>query len=106
MQESVNILGTEYKIIIDNEMHRTIRDGRERRYAHEISLRPEADMLDNEATDKEKNLRFLEVGRHEIFHAFFDESGLEGYSEDEQLINWLSTQSPKIFKVFQELELI
>lgn len=106
MQESVNILVAEYKIIIDDELHRTDRDGTERRYAHEISLRPEADMLDGEARDSEKKQRFLEVGRHEIFHAFFDESGLEGYSEDEQLINWLAAQSPKIFKVFTELDLL
>lgn len=106
MRESVNILGAEYKIIIDNEMHRTKRDGAERRYAHEISLRPESDMLDGEARDSEKKQRFLEVVRHEIYHAFFDESGLDGYSEDEQLINWLAAQSPKIFKVFKELELL
>lgn len=106
MQESVNILGTEYQIIIDDEMHRTERDGTERRYLHEISLRPKADMLNSEATDYERALRFNEVGRHEILHAFFDESGLEGYSEDEQLINWLAVQSPKIFRAFTELELL
>ena len=106
MQESVNILGAEYRILIDEEMHRTERDGAERRYLHEISLRPKSDMLNSEATDYERALRFNEVGRHEILHAFFDESGLEGYSEDEQLINWLAVQSPKIFKVFTELELL
>lgn len=106
MQESVNILGTEYKIIIDDEMHRTERDGAERRYLHEISLRPKSDMLDGEATDHERALRFSEVGRHEILHAFFDESGLESYSQNEQLIDWLAVQSPKIFKVFTELELL
>lgn len=106
MQESVNILGAEYDISIDGEMCQTDRDGIEIRYSHKITLRPEADMLDREATDYEKKQRFLEVGRHEIFHAFFDESGLEGYSEDEQLINWLAIQSPKIFKVFTELELL
>lgn len=106
MQESVNILGAEYRIIIDDEMHQTERDGAERRYLHEISLRPKSDMLNSEATDYERALRFNEVGRHEILHAFFDESGLEGYSEDEQLINWLAVQSPKIFKIFAELDLL
>lgn len=106
MQESVNILGAEYRILIDEEMHRTERDGAKRRYLHEISLRPKSDMLDSEATDYERALRFNEVGRHEILHAFFDESGLEGYSEDEQLINWLAVQSPKIFKIFAELDLL
>lgn len=106
MQESVNILGTDYRIVIDKEMHRTNRDGAERKYSHEISLRPESDMLDSEATDYERKARFLEVARHEVFHAFFDECGLDDYSENEQLINWLASQSPKIFEVFKKLELL
>ena len=71
MRESVNILGTDYKIVIDGEMHRTDMDGAERKYSHEIALRPKSDMLDNQATDCERESRFNEVGRHEIFHAFF-----------------------------------
>ena len=49
------------------------------------------------------------VARHEIFHAFFGESGLRGnstYAENEELIDWLAIQSPKIFKVFKELDLL
>ena len=49
------------------------------------------------------------VLRHEVFHAFFGESGLRGsseYAEIEELIDWLAIQSPKIFKVFQELDIL
>ena len=49
------------------------------------------------------------VLRHEIFHAFFGESGLRSsseYAEIEELIDWLAIQSPKIFKVFQELGIL
>ena len=106
MQESVNILGAEYRISIDNEMHRTDRDGETKCYSHEIRLRPDADMLDDEATDCEKKLRAMETTRHELFHAFFRESGLDDYCQNEQLVDWLAIQSPKIFKVFTELELL
>ena len=55
-----------------------------------------------------------EVIRHEIFHAFFNESGLGQsafqyngpWSCNEEMIDWLAMQSPKIFKIFTELEII
>lgn len=103
MQESVNILGTEYSIVVDDEMHRTDRDGQANFYSKEIRIRPDTDMLENEGTEWEKKLRFMEVMRHEIFHTFFRESGLDDYCHNEQLVDWLAVQSPKIFKVFQEL---
>lgn len=54
-----------------------------------------------------------EILRHEIIHAFLYESGLDGssgYSENwatnEEMVDWFAIQSPKIFKVFKELELV
>lgn len=44
------------------------------------------------------------IFRHEIIHAFFFESGLEGYSRNEVLVEWLATQIPKIQQVFKSLE--
>lgn len=43
--------------------------------------------------------------RHELAHAFLYESGLEEYSNDETLVNWIAIQSYKIFKCFEKLEL-
>ena len=51
--------------------------------------------------------------RHEIFHAFLNESGLstsslevEGaWAKNEEMIDWLAIQSPKIYRVFQELDI-
>ena len=52
------------------------------------------------------------VIRHEIIHAFLFESGF-GYScehpqygHDETMIDWWAMQSPKIFKVFEQLNLL
>ena len=48
--------------------------------------------------------------RHEIIHAFLYESGLdwssvqsEAWATNEEMVDWFAIQSPKIFKVFQEL---
>jgi len=54
-----------------------------------------------------------QVVRHEIIHAFLTESGLESCSNkaeswatNEEMVDWFAIQSPKIFKVFNELKLM
>ena len=50
--------------------------------------------------------------RHEIVHAFFDESGLRDSSEridipwprNEELVDWLAIQGEKIYKAWEEAE--
>ena len=43
------------------------------------------------------------VKRHEIVHAFLDESGLEKYKNDELIVDWISKQFPKMMKVFSKV---
>lgn len=55
-----------------------------------------------------------EVLRHEIVHAFLSESGLRwnsndstnGWAENEEMVDWFAIQSPKIFKVYKELDIL
>ena len=54
-----------------------------------------------------------QVVRHEIIHAFLIESGLDSNSNsadswavNEEMVDWFAIQSPKIFKVFNELKLM
>lgn len=55
-----------------------------------------------------------EVLRHEILHAFFDQSGLRwntensinGWAENEEMVDWFAIQSPKIFNVYKELDIL
>jgi hypothetical protein len=44
-----------------------------------------------------------QVGRHEIVHAFFEESGLEEYKHNELLVDWIAKQFPKLTKAFQQV---
>lgn len=52
--------------------------------------------------------------RHEIIHAFLTESGLHGntynvdggWAMNEEMVDWFAIQSPKIMRVFEELEVL
>lgn len=49
--------------------------------------------------------------RHEIVHAFFNESGLsansnsvDAWARNEEMVDWFALQGPKIWKAWQEAE--
>ena len=50
-----------------------------------------------------------EILRHEIIHAFLRESGVDvcscpcdSWATNEEMVDWLAIQSPKIFKLFEK----
>lgn len=100
----INILGTPYEIIVDKSgyLEKNNADGIDRNYSKTILVRDLDDYLDSEATTEEKEARRKETIRHEIIHAFFSESGLKGYYNDELLVEWLAVQFPKMLDVFIE----
>lgn len=85
---TVNILGTEYRIYHRNE-------------------KEDCELRDYENYKKS-------VLMHEIMHAFLYECGLDscsgsttcGWAINEEMVDWFSIISPKIFKVFQELDIL
>ena len=118
MKSSVNILGTEYKI----EKHKVSEDEilEKRSLAgycdEEEKLIVYGDVSEDKYFDMSEQAKKTfekKVLRHEIIHAFFNESGLsdesnqvERWAKNEEMVDWIAIQSPKIFKVFQELEII
>lgn len=111
----VNILGTEYEIKIGNENDYPALsdiDGYMDSTTKEIVV---DDMKKSEGDKQAKgNLKAYQNQclRHEIIHAFMDESGLSHNFEhksigiEETTVDWFAIQSPKIYKVFAELDLI
>ena len=98
------ILGTEYDLITDDETLTEIHsDGECLLYSKIIRIRPVSDMLDDSASYIDKKKRYNETLRHEIVHAFFNECALDHYGRDEELVEWIAVQFPKMLKVFQEL---
>lgn len=100
----INVLGTEYSVIIDESpyLENINADGVHKEYEKTITKRSLNGFLGQDSTQTEKEARKKEVLRHEIIHAFFSGSGLDDYNTNEQLVNWLAIQFPKIQKAFEE----
>ena len=118
--EKVNILGTEYTI----ETHKVSEDEylEKNRLAgycgEEEKLIVVADMSEEKyftgMDEKAQEAYRKRTLRHEIMHAFLNESGLSddsnrfdgAWAKNEEMVDWLAIQSPKIFKVFVELGIL
>ncbi len=101
--KEIEILGTVYQFVVeDEELEQKNLDGVCLCYAKKIQVRPAEKMLGSYDTMEEKQSRYREVVRHELVHAFFFESGLESYSDDEVLVDWLAKMAPKMAELFQE----
>lgn len=106
----VNILGTEYEIVIDapDEMLPPDSDGA---MDHSIKRIVVAKFVPDERSIKDLDAYRKKVLRHEIIHAFLYESGIwnnsgscEAWGTDETITDWIAIQSPKLFKAFQEAD--
>ena len=106
---TVNILGTEYQILVQNKKENPkLEDanGLCEHYSKKI-------ILDDFEDAKEdvlcvENLEEFEkkVLRHEIIHAFLGESGLRAsseWAENEEMVDFFAIQFPKILKVFEKV---
>lgn len=105
----VNILGQDYKIRECSEeqfpkLKLLEADGLFEGYSKEIII--DKSLNDPKLQNYERlDLLKNKVIRHEIMHAFFYESGLDNYSDDERLVDWLALQLPKIFKCMVDLKI-
>lgn len=113
----VNILGTDYEIIIkdyeeDPYFKKYNADGYCCSIEKQIVL---CNMLTHPDFDENENYfqkYKKQVLRHEIVHAFFNESGLEynsgvinniGWSKNEEMIDWFALQGPKIYAAWNSV---
>lgn len=103
----VNILGTEYKITL-KELKDSDVDGF-------TDYTEKAIVIRSDNYNEVGNFEWLQKKqlRHELIHAFMAESGLQAnwehvqkFGHDETTVDWIAIQSPKMFKVFQELYIL
>lgn len=112
----VNILGEEYII-----KYRTIQEDKKLEelagytdfYSKEIVIE-DKNRSERSTTDTD-NLKEYEnkVLKHEIIHAYLYESGLDvnssksyAWATNEEMIDWFAIQSSKIYKTYEELEIL
>ncbi len=119
MKKTVMILGTEYRIEIhkwseDSELSQNSWAGY---CCKDIPLIVIADLDDEEHfifnNEDEKDAYFKSSLRHEIIHAFLNESGLKDNFEhvtnmghEETMVDWIAIQFPKIAAVYEELGIL
>jgi len=114
MKNRINILGSEYMLEYssyqENEKLKKM-DGYTDFYMKRIVV--ENDFKDR-LFDKTKIRNYQnKILRHEIVHAFLFESGLEcnslktfNWAENEEMVDWFAIQSPKLFKIYKELNIL
>lgn len=111
----VNILGTTYKVYmkISYQKDTELKD----RFGYCSHMERKivvgdlltCDSWKNEREETRKSQERLTL-RHEVIHAFLNESGLTAssngvdcWARNEEMIDWIAIQYPKITKVFQQL---
>lgn len=117
--KKINILGTEWTIRIDDFNCEELKGKNRCGYCFPIKKLIVTEDLETDEdwkneSDTVKECRTKEIIRHEIIHAFLYESGLHastsdtlgGWSMNEEMIDWIAIQSPKIFNAFKEADAI
>ena len=106
--KTVNILGTEYEIVIDapDEM---LPEGADGAMDQSIKRIVVAKFESDRNCIKDLDSYRKKVLRHEIIHAFLYESGLwnnsgtvTAWGQSEEITDWIAIQFPKMLEAFEE----
>lgn len=107
---NVNILGTEYTLSISTKEERPLLedvDGYTDASTKEIII----DTFKKEKDSKQDVKQYtMQVIRHEVVHAYLEESGLStnsagcrSWATNEEMVDWFAIQFPKIEKTLKEI---
>ena len=115
MGNKIVVLGTKYIIKVVNEEKETrLKTSWGFCDFHTKQIYINSDVT-KETEDSCKNLQdfYNKVLRHEIIHAFLYESGLRensndirAWAENEEMVDWFAIQSPKIFEIYKQLNIL
>lgn len=102
----MNILGTEYTVIYSDEQnHPKLKE--KYGYCDTSTKEIVVDRMDIVRDDPDGLADYMsfrrKTARHEIIHAFLHESGLSecsDYALNEELVDWIALQFPKMLQVF------
>jgi len=104
----INILGQEYDLLILSEeefpkLAKAEASGLAELYNKQLIINKDNSIEDEQTYDNLKGFTD-KVIRHEVIHAYFHESGLTNYCNDEQLVDWLALQIPKIVDTVNKIK--
>ena len=105
---TVNVLGTIYTIRESNKVDNPNLDGVDG-YCDSSTKTIVIDTFkDSPGSLEDLDAYRRQVIRHELVHAFLFESGLDAcsWARNEEIVDWMAIQFPKLLKVFKEIDLI
>lgn len=103
----VNVLGTEYKLLVcseDEEPRLSGYDGLCDETVKELLVESYSKGQGDPTCKANLSVQTNKVKRHEIIHAFLFESGLAENSEwaqNEEIVDYFAIQAPKLFEAFK-----
>ncbi len=110
---TVSIMGVCYEIKIVDEFPEHLKeigeyaDGLCNRHERTIYVKRKNDV---DLTEKGRRRSQKCTLRHEIIHAYLEESGLSAnsntvttWAQNEEMVEWMSIQMPKIYRTFSEV---
>ena len=113
----INILGSKWTIEVVKFAKSAVLKDKDaaaiaRQYCRTITISDGGDK--KLASPEEIDNRFKHILRHEIVHAFLTESGLAAcgaqsrtpWPKNEEMVDWIAKQLPKISKVYEELDIL
>lgn len=117
-KDKINILGTEYKVILNvDPINNDLDDGFGATFIHRKQIKI-IDLYKHKEWENEESdvidSKLKELLRHEVIHAFIQESGLsvnsivfdDAWVLNEEMVDWFAIQSLKIFKIYEELNIL
>lgn len=108
MAIEVDILGSKYSIIKSNKL----KDSKLENLAGYCDSSVKQIVIDTFRPDNQSvadlNRFEKEVIRHELIHAFLNESGLGdcSWGSNEEIVDWIAVQFPKLLKAFKDINVI
>lgn len=101
----ISILGTEYTLKESDKVNDPTLENCDG-YCDETTKTCVIDVMNCDDVMAKKNMSEYKkkVIRHELVHAFLFESGLssESWARNEEIVDWIANQFPKMMKAFDE----
>ena len=104
----VNVLGTEYEVVKMDENDDPYLKNADGYCDHTIRTCVIGDFKPDPKSVKDLNAYTKKVIRHELTHAFLFESGLaeSSWAGNEEIVDWIAFQFPKMLQAFIEADAI
>lgn len=101
----VSVLGTDYEVVMrqEGENDPKLSDASGYCEPHSKKLVVKDFVPDDHTVENPEDFK-KKVLRHELTHAFLHESGIRACSwgDNEDIVDWIALQGPKIYKAWQE----